>query len=230
MTIIYDFDGTLTPYSMPQYDILRKTKYNNDEFLKLVKKRMKDENISLYEAYYKTIENVLTESNIAFTKENICLNSDKVEFNNGVLEYFDNFQFKNTKMKHYIVTSGFEDYVKETLISKYTNGIYGTTFYSNNNKYTTIDRLMTNQYKVDTIKDIIKNENDEDIIYFGDGLTDEFAFQYVKMIGGTTCFVTDNIENNESLEILTKRKLIDKVFKINFGKSSDIYKFIESLK
>jgi|GEM_PF-4887249 len=50
------------------------------------------------------------------------------------------------------------------------------------------------------------------------------------MIGGTTCFVTDNIENNESLEILTKRKLIDKVFKINFGKSSDIYKSIESLK
>lgn len=30
MIIIYDFDGTLTPYSLPQYEILKKCGYNDE--------------------------------------------------------------------------------------------------------------------------------------------------------------------------------------------------------
>ena len=29
MVIIYDFDGTLTPYSLPQYDVLKNILYHN---------------------------------------------------------------------------------------------------------------------------------------------------------------------------------------------------------
>ncbi len=230
MTIIYDFDGTLTPYSMPQYDILKKTKRSNDEFLKLVKDKMKNENISLYDAYYETIKNLLIESNIGFTKENICLNSSNVKFNKGVLDFFNKFKSESTGIKHYIVTSGFEDYIRETPINKYINGIYGTTFNNNDGEYTTINRLMTDQYKVNAIKSIIQKENDTNIIYFGDGLTDEFAFQYVKKIGGITVFVTSDIDNNTNLNSLTKRNLIDKIFIPDFSINSDIYEFIENSK
>lgn len=38
MILIYDFDGTLTPYSMPQYDILVKAGYDEEKFMSLVKK------------------------------------------------------------------------------------------------------------------------------------------------------------------------------------------------
>lgn len=231
MTIIYDFDGTLTPYSMPQYAILKKTKHSNDEFLKLVKEKIKNENISLYDAYYETIKNLLIENNISFTKENICLNSSNVEFNKGVLDFFYKFKSEVSGIKHYIVTSGFEDYIRKTPINKYVDGIYGTTFNNNSNgEYTTINRLMTDQYKVNAIKSIVQKENDNNIIYFGDGLTDEFAFQYVKEIGGTTVFVASDMDNNANLNNLTKKNLIDKVFETDFSINSNIYKFIENLK
>lgn len=31
MIIIYDFDGTLTPYSLPQYEIIKKCGYDDNE-------------------------------------------------------------------------------------------------------------------------------------------------------------------------------------------------------
>lgn len=34
MIIIYDFDGTLTPYSLPQYEILKKCGYNDETLMK----------------------------------------------------------------------------------------------------------------------------------------------------------------------------------------------------
>ena len=34
MVVIYDFDGTLTPYSAPQYEIIKKAGYNQESFFK----------------------------------------------------------------------------------------------------------------------------------------------------------------------------------------------------
>ena len=50
--IIYDFDGTLTPYSLPKFEILEKSGMkggaHNPKFLELSKQKSKDKNIDLY--------------------------------------------------------------------------------------------------------------------------------------------------------------------------------------
>ena len=55
--IIYDFDGTLTPFSLPKFEILEKCGMkdgaHNPRFLELSQKRAKDENIDLYRAMYE---------------------------------------------------------------------------------------------------------------------------------------------------------------------------------
>lgn len=94
MILIYDFDGTLIPYSMPQYDILVKAGYDEEKFMSLVKKNVLLTNKSLYEVYYDTYRDILSKSNINFNRSNVCLGAKEVVFNEGVLEYFLSFKKK----------------------------------------------------------------------------------------------------------------------------------------
>ena len=52
MVIIYDFDGTLTPYSLPQYEIIKKCGYNEEMLMNRIEEKLTNSK-SLYEAYYK---------------------------------------------------------------------------------------------------------------------------------------------------------------------------------
>ena len=56
--IVYDFDGTLTPYALPKFELLEKSGLENGtynpKFLELSRKRAKDKNIDLYTAIYET--------------------------------------------------------------------------------------------------------------------------------------------------------------------------------
>ena len=140
MIAIYDFDGTLTPYSLPQYPILKQCGYTD----KTLMKRIEDEILKgnapeFYASYYKCYRDILTENGITMSRNNICLGAKKTKLNNGVEDYFKRFQSSKTGIKHYIVTSGIKDYIEETLSSAFIDGIYGVTFKQQNgifqNKY-----------------------------------------------------------------------------------------------
>lgn len=114
MIIIYDFDGTLTPYSLPQYEILKKCGYNDETLNLRIENEVNNKNdMNLYEVYYKCYRDILHENDILMTRDNICLGADKVQYNNGVLEYFKKFQSSKTGIKHYIITSGLKIMLKK---------------------------------------------------------------------------------------------------------------------
>ncbi|MBS5863541.1 MAG: hypothetical protein KIC54_02505 [Clostridium sp.] len=228
MVIIYDFDGTLTPYSLPQYEIIKKCGYNEEMLMNRIEEKLTNSK-SLYEAYYKCYIEILLENNILLTKANVCLGADKVEFNNGVIEYFKNFQSQTTGVKHYIVTSGIKDYVDKTVIRKLVDGVYGVTFNEENGIYKDIDMLLTDKKKVDFIKQVQKdNQETNNIIYFGDGLTDGFAFEYVHSIGGKNVFIATKNESMETYKQLNVKGIIDKYFEPDFSMSSKLSKYIQT--
>ena len=228
MVIIYDFDGTLTPYSLPQYEIIKKCGYNEEMLMNRIEEKLTNSK-SLYEAYYKCYIEILLENNILLTKANVCLGADKVEFNNGVIEYFKNFQSQTTGVKHYIVTSGIKDYVDKTVIRKLVAGVYGVTFNEENGIYKDIDMLLTDKKKVDFIKQVQKdNQETNNIIYFGDGLTDGFAFEYVHSIGGKNVFIATKKESMETYKQLNVKGIIDKYFEPDFSMSSKLSKYIQT--
>lgn len=228
MVIIYDFDGTLTPYSLPQYEIIKKCGYNEEMLMNRIEEKLTNSK-SLYEAYYKCYIEILLENNILLTKANVCLGADKVEFNNGVIEYFKNFQSQTTGVKHYIVTSGIKDYVDKTVIRKLVDGVYGVTFNEENGIYKDIDMLLTDKKKVDFIKQVQKdNQETNNIIYFGDGLTDGFAFEYVHSIGGKNVFIATKNESMETYKQLNVKGIIDKYFEPDFSMSSKLSKYIKT--
>ena len=228
MVIIYDFDGTLTPYSLPQYEIIKKCGYNEEKLMNRIAEKLTNSE-GLYEAYYKCYIEILLENNILLTKENVCLSADKIEFNNGVIEYFKNFQSQITGVQHYIVTSGIKDYVDKTVIRKFVDGVYGVTFNEENGIYKDIDILLTDKKKVDVIKQVQKDNNEtNNIIYFGDGLTDSFAFEYVHSIGGKNVFIATKNESMETYKQLNVKGIIDKCFEPDFSMDSELSKYIQT--
>ena len=128
MIFVYDFDGTLTPHSLPQYEILKNCGYGyTEKLLKRVEEEMEKNSISLYESYYKCYISILNENGISLSNSNICLGADRTELNAGVEEYFKSFQSSKTGVKHYIVTAGLKEYVDRTIIRKYVDATYGVT-------------------------------------------------------------------------------------------------------
>ena len=228
MVIIYDFDGTLTPYSLPQYEIIKKCGYDEEKLMNRISEKLTNSE-GLYEAYYKCYIEILLENNILLTKENVCLSADKIEFNNGVIEYFKNFQSQITGVQHYIVTSGIKDYVDKTVIRKFVDGVYGVTFNEENVIYKDIDILLTDKKKVDVIKQVQKDNNEtNNIIYFGDGLTDSFAFEYVNSIGGKNVFIATKNESIETYKQINVKGIIDKCFEPDFSMDSELSKYIQT--
>ncbi len=230
MILIYDFDGTLTPYSMPQYDILVKAGYDEEKFMSLVKKNVLLTNKSLYEVYYDTYRDILSKSNINFNRNNVCLGAKEVVFNEGVLEYFSFLQKNNSYLKHYVVTCGIKDYVEETKIFPYLEGVYGTTFNEKNGLFENLDFLMSDDNKVLAIKEILRKNKEDKVIYFGDGLTDEKAFSFVKSIGGITVFVSKDKNADDNLKKLQAKKIIDYSFDRDFGKGKELFEFVKTLR
>lgn len=227
MVVIYDFDGTLTPYSLPQYEIIKKCGYDEEKLMNRISEKLTNSE-GLYEAYYKCYIEILLENNILLTKENVCLSADKIEFNNGVIEYFKNFQSQITGVQHYIVTSGIKDYVDKTVIRKFVDGVYGVTFNEENGIYKDIDILLTDKKKVDVIKHVQKNNKEtNNIIYFGDGLTDSFAFEYVHSIGGKNVFIASNKQSIENYNKLNINGIIDKCYEADFGKDTKLSEYIQ---
>ena len=80
MICIYDFDGTLTPYSLPQYPILKQCGCTDLILMNRVEKIM-SEGLNFYEAYYKCYRDVLEENGIKMSRANICSESENTFLN-----------------------------------------------------------------------------------------------------------------------------------------------------
>lgn len=113
-------------------------------------------------------------------------------------------------------------------IREYINGVYGVTFKQENGVYEDVDILLTDKKKVEIIKKV-QNENNgtNEIIYFGDGLTDSFAFEYVHSIKGKNVFIASNKQSMINYQKLNANGIIDECFEADFGLDSKISKYVQ---
>ena len=234
--IIYVFDGTLTPYSLPKFQILEKCGMKdgalNPLFLELSQKRARDENIDLYKAIYDTYFQIIKNAGFDLTDENFCLGYNNVIYNKGVILFLN--MLCNNNISNYLLSSGIKIFLEKTSIASYFKDIYATTFnYDSNNEATGIDFLMSDKNKVIAIKNILqKNGNNiedcSELIYIGDGFTDYYAMKYVKEHGGTSIFVYTNPNNKDILKIKEKN-VVDFYTKTDYSQNSELNNYIKKL-
>lgn len=224
LIIIYDFDGTLTPYSSPQYEILKELGYD-DEHMGLLVKNFIDKGYDLYDSYMKALYYIFKQFNIDMNLDAFYKGANNTQFNLGVLDYFKKYNLDN--IKNYVVTSGFKDYICKTKIGDYLDGIYGITVDNSGNEFKVLS-LMKDVDKVKAIDEIKKINNCEfsDIIYFGDGLTDKYAFEHVHNNGGTSIFI-NGADNKNNYCKLEDKNIIDLCFNNDFSDDSEVNKYID---
>ncbi len=91
-----------------------------------------------------------------------------------------------------------------------------------------VDFLLSDKKKVDVIQALQKqNRGTKQVIYFGDGLTDGYAFEYVHSIGGKTVFVASSEHAQTNYKKLNANGSIDEYFEADFGKDSKLSKFMQ---
>ena len=230
MLLIYDFDGTLTPYSLAQYKVLKDCNYNDERLIERTIRIKETNNISFLKAYFQCIEKILSENNIPMTIENICRGAKNIIYNKAREDYFKTFQSNNSRFKHFIITSGFQDFIENTKISGYVDGIFGTTYTKNGNMLENIDFMLNDKKKVDVIKSIQQQNNDtNNVVYFGDGYTDRYAFEYVHKIGGKSVFIISDEGSIKTYNDLNKESIIDECFEGDFSIDSKLSKFVSEL-
>ena len=219
--IIYDFDGTLTPFSIPRFSILEKCGYEdgalNSKFLNEVKTRMKNENLDLYVSFYKTMFDKMNENNIELKDINFCYGAEEIEYNKGVISFLENLHKNN--IFNYVLSSGLKVYLEKTKISPFIKDIFGT--------------MMNDKKKVIGIKKILESLNIEDddcreLIYIGDGLTDLDAMEFIKEHGGITIFVCQDLDGKD-LEKIKENPNVDCYFKADYSSDSDLSMYINKI-
>lgn len=233
--IIYDFDGTLTPYAMPKFEVLERCGFedgaHNSKFMDMIKQKSQNRSIDLYSAIYDTYFEMIQKGGLRLTDDNFCLGSDTVEYNQGVFEFLDKLAENN--VKNYLLSSGLKVFLKRTKIANYFEEIYATTFSYKNGEATGIEYLMSDKNKVEAIKQIIKvNGNALDdcsnVIYIGDGLTDFYAMKYVKDNGGISIFVYQD-SSNGNIEVMKEKNVVDYFTLADFSSDSDLNNYVMNL-
>lgn len=233
--IIYDFDGTLTPYKLTKFQILEKCGLKdgafNPKFLEIVEKRANDKNINVYCATYEVFFQLMRDANLKLVDENFSLGADHVTYNNGV-EDFLSFLKKNG-IHNYLLSSGLRVYLEKTNIAKYFDKIYATTFtYNSDGEVIGIANLMSDRNKVTAIKDILysmgRQEDDcQNVVYIGDGFTDRYAMEYVKRNGGTSIFVYK--EDNAELKKLEAEDVVSFSTFADYSDNSELRNYVKKL-
>ncbi len=229
--IIYDFDGTLTPYPITKFEILDKCGLvggtSSPVLLEEINKKL-DEGYERYYAIYNCFLEVVRRSEYTLNDENISLGAEKLEYNEGVFEYFDELNKKD--IKNYLISSGIKVLLDRTIVSDYFDEIYATTFKYENDIIIDTDYLMSDKKKVDIIKKILidngYSENDcRDVIYIGDGLTDLYAMEYVKSNGGESIFVYLD-DKNELIKVAEDSDAVSYFDYADYSINSTLFNYI----
>lgn len=221
--IIYDFDGTLTPYPITTFKILEECGFigggNNKDLQNIVINKIKEKNITVYQAFYETILEIVESNGYLLKDDVLSIGANEIEYNNGVLDYFKMLENKN--VDNYIVSSSIKCFLDNTIIANFFKKIYATTFKYNKSNIVGIEYLMTDEKKIAAIKDIVGNDDYKNVVYIGDGLTDLKAMKFVKDKGGISIFVGDNINEIEN------KNDISFIFKRNYSIDSELYNYIK---
>ena len=214
VAIAYDFDGTLAPGNMQEYNFIPDLNMDKGQFWQEANEMAKKHDMDEVLAYMHLMLIKAKEQNLDIRENTFEKYGEKITFFEGVETYFDRINAyaaeQNLHLEHFIISSGLREIVKGTRIAKHFKTIYASGFQYDENgiacwpalgvNYTNktqflfrINKGIYNSYD-DTLinKSIPEDERAvpfSNFIYIGDGETDVPAMKMVNLYGGTTIAV-----------------------------------------
>ncbi|MDF9827937.1 hypothetical protein M2447_002042 [Ereboglobus sp. PH5-10] len=256
IAICYDFDGTLSPKNMQEYDFFNDLGTKAQPFwseVEACRKRNHADQILTYMMLMIDKAKAHVGSNKT-TKASIQGYGKSVKLFNGVEDWFKIINAYGKKngviIEHYIVSSGIKEMIEGTSIAKYFKKIYACSFVYDEQDGTAKWPAVAVNYTTKTqflfrINKGIEDDNDNTLIneyipesqrpipfsrmiYIGDGATDVPCMKLVKQKGGNSIAVYDQRKAGklESAKALLANKRINYMAPASYGSGSQMKKLV----
>jgi phosphoserine phosphatase len=210
IAICYDFDGTLSPGNMQEFDYIPKLKLSSKKFWKEVRERAESQGADSILSYMiLMIEKATRTSGVKITLKSFKDFGKTVALFPGVPGWFKRINTygkrRGASVKHFIISSGIKEMIQGTPIAREFERIYASSFMFDQNgvaywpalalNFTTktqflfrINKGVLDSWDNSKINDFVPMEKRpvpfSRIIYIGDGSTDIPCMKLVKQQGG----------------------------------------------
>ena len=255
IALMYDFDKTLCAKDMQEYSFIPNIGMEASEFWEESNKLSVKNDMDRILAYMYLMMKQAKKKDLPITKESFQALGKDVILYRGVKTWFkrinDYGKSLGVEIEHYILSSGLKEIIEGTKIAKEFKKIYACEFHYNERgnadwpkqtvNYTTKTQFIFRISKgvldvLDDVKLNTKIKDDErrvpyqNMIYFGDGLTDVPCMKVVSMFGGRTIAVYGTEESRQELaKPLYKGKRATFMAKADYSEDSEIDKIIKNI-
>ena len=256
IALVYDFDGTLSPLNMQEYDFLKAIGIKD-------KAQFWEENTKLTEqhdannvlCYMRLMILKAQAAGVSLKREQFREFGASIKLYKGVEEWFDIIKDlgreNNVHIEHYINSSGLREMIEGTPIAKRFKEIYACSFMYVDGvavwpavavDFTTktqflfminkgISRISenykVNQYRPESERPVPFRH----MIYFGDGDTDIPCMKLVKQHGGNSIAVyqPQNKSKRANAERLVQSGRVNFACGADYSKGGEMYKIVEAI-
>lgn len=253
IALLYDFDKTLSPKDMQEYSFIPNMGMSSSEFWSEANKISVKNDMDRILAYMYLMVRLAKKNEFPITKESFQKLGKDVKLYNGVSTWFKRIneygKSLGVEIEHYILSSGLKEIIEGTSIAKEFKKIYACEFHYNNFgnadwpqqvvNFTTKTQFLFRISKgvLDVIDDVKLNRKIKDeerrvpyqnMIYFGDGLTDVPCMKLVKQYGGHSIAIYRKSEIKK-VQPLLKDERVDFICEGDYSKGSTLEEVVKDI-
>lgn len=256
LALIYDFDGTLAPGNMQEYDFIPAVGKRNEEFWAKCDAMARSNDADPILTYMNEMIHQAQANDISLRREAFVESGAKVALYDGVSGWFDRVDRyaadKGITIEHYINSSGLQEMIEGTTIAHHFRKIFASSFlysvdgvaywpgvavnYTNKTQFifkiskgidSIYDSRDVNRYVPDNQREIPF----ERMIYIGDGTTDIPCMRLVKEKHGHAIAVYDpaQTEVGHSLQQLVEESRVNFIAPADYSPDSRIDRIVHAI-
>lgn len=251
IALMYDFDKTLCDQDMQNYAFIPNLGMSSEEFwggVESFRRKNYMEGILGY-LYYSMLK--CEEKNIPFTNEYLQECGKDIRFYKGVQNWFDRInqygESLGVKIEHYVISSGIKEIIEGSEIKDKFKKIFACQYYFNDEGKAVWPKIAINytqktQYVFRISKGIYdetdnKKVNDkmsdriipyEQMIYFGDGITDIPCMTLIKKQGGVSIAVYPKGQKSKVTALLLDNR-VNYISPADYQEGSDLDSLVKCI-
>lgn len=256
VALIYDFDGTLSPGNMQDYDFFPQLSIKPKAFWENAKKRAQDHEADEILSYMTLmLESCTPSSGVRITRSAFAEYGRNVELFAGVKEWFSRinaFAKDNDLLPHhFIISSGIKEMIEGTPIKKRFSKIFASSFIYDQHdvavapgmaiNYTTktqflfrINKGVLNVWDNSRINEYVPKEERQipfnQMIFIGDGTTDVPCMKLTKDQGGHAVAVyRPGSRLKKKAEGLLSEKRVNYVAPADYSEGKPLDQFVKAV-
>ncbi len=256
IALIYDFDGTLAPGNMQEYDFIPAVGKSNKEFWTEANTLAEEQDADMVLTYMARMIQEAKSKGLSLRREAFRESGRKVSLYRGVKEWFERInrygEERGIRILHYINSSGLTEIIEGTEIAHELRKIYGCSFlydvdgiaywpavavnYTNKTQFifkinkgveSVFDSTQVNRYIPEDDRPVPFKH----MIYVGDGTTDIPCMRLVKNFGGHSIAVFNPAQKDarKHLSALIRDNRVNHVCPADYSEGGEMDRLVKTI-